>query len=142
MFTLGSLLFGKNGLSITFIVFLLFAIPTFIPIETTTNEINSIQIKTETSETVDMIEKMNSVESSITGRRLSTTNSGSSKSTGVSYNTLKEKIETVKISETVETLQTPNQFVLGIIFKILYAFTAPFCWLMMYFVMKRKEEKI
>ena len=139
MFTLGSLLFGKKGFIITIMATFLFVIPTFIPIETKVTENNSIKVKTETSETVEMIKTIKSVESSVTGRAMRTSCSVSSSDTGVSFNTLTETIETVEISETVETSQTSRQFILGIIFKFFYSVITPFCWAMMYFVMKRKE---
>jgi hypothetical protein len=47
-----------------------------------------------------------------------------------------EMYETEGITETFE-VQTSN--VLAIILKIIYDFTAPFCWLMMFLVMKKKE---
>ena len=161
MSTLGSLLFGKKGPIISIIAMLFFIISFYIPIETKT-------IVTVEPSRIDTIKRVERDITSVMGLDLMTFDfetSGHSWRVGMNtrntkkntpiitlrslvpytrYNNSNElKIsleqaleiyETEGISETVETSK-----VLSIIFKILYAFTAPFCWLMMYFIMKRKE---
>jgi len=136
MFTLGSLIYGKKGIVVTTSVVVLVVFSTFIPVETTNTEKELIKVKVETSETVETIKEIKSIRTSVTGKEVGGSSSGSSSFTGVSFNTLKESIETVDVSEMVNT---SRKVFLIIIFKILYCSIAPLCWIMMYFTMKRKE---
>jgi len=136
MFTLGSLIYGKKRLIITVSVVICVVLSTFIPVETTVTEKESIRIKIETSETVETIKETESITTSVTGKKLGSSGSRSSSSAGVSFNTLTETFEIVDVSEMVEI--SSKDFLI-IIFKILYWSIAPLCWIMMFFVMKRKQ---
>ena len=144
MFTLGSLLFGKNGLVMIFTVVLLLTIPAFIiTVETKT----SVKIETRFSPTYEGFRiESNQAKYSIMGR----TTGGSGfqteymKSQGHPdfpyhseiINRAIQKYETEGISET-EEVETSK--VLATILSVFYSIITPLCWLMMFFAMKRKE---
>ena len=135
LYPLGRLIFGKNGLILIVAVQLILAIPAFIPEKTTMTITNSKEVNVETLETVNIVEKIETVTTSVTGKRVENSSRKTSQSMG-SFNRMTDTLETMVISENVFT---SRKVILGVMIKIFYIVLVPACWIFMYFVMKRKE---